>query len=133
MLGKKTLTATFSMEALSLADTVVVDVQCDFIKEDLGNLKSGNADIQALEESFKIIGQKISPDTMVLIETTVPPGTTEYIAYPFIKKGFEERGLSGDPLLATASNGSCPGRNMCPRSGIIGGFAAVSMARPGNE
>jgi len=110
VITKKTLIATFSMEALSLADVVVVDVQCDFIKEDLGNVKSGNADLQALEESFKIIGQKISPDTLVLIETTVPPGTTEYIAYPFIKKAFEERGLSGEPLLAHSFERVMPGK-----------------------
>lgn len=110
VLDKKTLTATFSMEALSLADVVVVDVQCDFIKEDLGHVKSGNADIQALEESFKIIGQKISPKTLVLIETTVPPGTTEYIAYPYIKKAFEERGLSEDPLLAHSFERVMPGK-----------------------
>ena len=110
VITKKTLIATFSMEALSLADVVVVDVQCDFIKEELGNVKSGNADLQALEESFKIIGQKISPDTLVLIETTVPPGTTEYIAYPFIKKAFEERGLSGEPLLAHSFERVMPGK-----------------------
>lgn len=110
VLDKKTLTATFSMEALSLADVVVVDVQCDFIKEDLGHVKSGNADIQALEESFKIIGQKISPKALVLIETTVPPGTTEYIAYPYIKKAFEERGLSEEPLLAHSFERVMPGK-----------------------
>ncbi|MFH0787925.1 MAG: nucleotide sugar dehydrogenase [Pseudomonadota bacterium] len=110
VLEKKTLTATFSMEALSLADVVVVDVQCDFLKEELGHVKSGNADIQALEESFKVIGQKISPNTLVLIETTVPPGTTEYIAYPFIKKAFEERGLPEDPLLAHSFERVMPGK-----------------------
>ena len=110
VLDKKTMTATFSMEALSLADVVVVDVQCDFIKEDLGNVKTGNADIQALEESFKIIGQKISPSALVLIETTVPPGTTEYIAYPFIKKAFEDRGIPEDPLLAHSFERVMPGK-----------------------
>jgi nucleotide sugar dehydrogenase len=110
VLEKKTLTATSSMDALSLADVVVVDVQCDFLKEELGNVKSGNADIQALEESFKIIGKKISPQALVLIETTVPPGTTEYIAYPFIKKAFEERGLSEEPLLAHSFERVMPGK-----------------------
>jgi UDP-N-acetyl-D-glucosamine dehydrogenase len=107
---KKTLIATFSMEALTLADVVVVDVQCDFIKEELGNVKSGNADIQALEESFKIIGQKISPQALVLIETTVPPGTTEYIAYPYIKKAFEDRGIKEEPLLSHSFERVMPGK-----------------------
>lgn len=110
VLEKKTLTATYSMEALSMADTVVVDVQCDYLKEELGNVKSGNADIQALEESFKIIGKKIPPKALVLIETTVPPGTTEYIAYPYIKKAFEERGITEEPLLAHSFERVMPGK-----------------------
>ena len=90
---KKTLMATFTYDALKLADVLVVDVQCDFIKEELGNLKSGEADISALEESFKIIGEKIDPKCLVLIETTVPPGTTEYIAQPLIRKAFKKRNI----------------------------------------
>lgn len=108
---KKTLTGTFSFDALCLADVVVVDVQCDYHKETLGNVRQGRADIAALEESLKIIGQKIRPDCLVLIETTVPPGTTEYIAYPVIKKAFEERGISGvEPLLAHSFERVMPGR-----------------------
>ena len=90
---KQTLTATFTYDALSLADVVVVDVQCDYHKESLGNVRQGHADIEALEESLKIIGEKIEPHCLVLIETTVPPGTTEYVAYPIIKRAFEARGL----------------------------------------
>ena len=86
VLEKKTLTATFSYEALSLADVVVVDVQCDYHKETLGNVKKGYAAIGALESSLKVIGEKIDPRCLVLIETTVPPGTTEYVAYPILKK-----------------------------------------------
>ena len=58
---KKTLMATFTYDALKLADVLVVDVQCDFLKQDLGNLRTGHAEISALEESFKIIGEKINP------------------------------------------------------------------------
>jgi len=93
---KKTLTATFTYDALSLADVVVVDVQCDYHKDAFGNLKHGRAEIAALEESLKIIGEKIKPECLVLIETTVPPGTTEYIAYPILKRAFERRGLTGE-------------------------------------
>ena len=34
---KKTLIATYTYDALKLADVVVVDVQCDYLKEALGN------------------------------------------------------------------------------------------------
>lgn len=109
---KKNLTASFSYEALALADVVVVDVQCDYFKETFGDCRKGRADIAALEESLKIIGVKIDPDCLVLIETTVPPGTTEYVAYPIMKKAFEERGiLNGEPLLAHSYERVMPGRN----------------------
>ena len=109
---KKTLMATFTYDALSLADVVIVDVQCDYFKETLGDVRQGHADIAALENSLKIIGEKINPDCLVLIETTVPPGTTEYVAYPIIKKAFEKRGLTdSEPLLAHSFERVMPGRH----------------------
>jgi nucleotide sugar dehydrogenase len=108
---KKTLIATFTYDVLSLADCVVVDVQCDYNKETFGNVKCGEADITAFEDSLKIIGEKIRPECMVLIETTVPPGTTEYIAYPIVKKAFEKRGMPDrEPLLAHSFERVMPGR-----------------------
>ncbi|MBN2333829.1 MAG: GDP-mannose dehydrogenase [Deltaproteobacteria bacterium] len=111
VLEKKTLTATFTYDALSLADVVVVDVQCDYLKECLGDVRQGRADIAALEASLKIIGEKITPECLVLIETTVPPGTTEYVAYPIIKKAFEQRGISDEPLLSHSYERVMPGRD----------------------
>jgi nucleotide sugar dehydrogenase len=104
--------ATFTYDALSLADVVIVDVQCDYFKETFGDVRRGHADIAALEGSLKIIGEKIDPDCLVLIETTVPPGTTEYVAYPIMKKAFGKRGLTdSEPLLAHSFERVMPGRH----------------------
>jgi UDP-N-acetyl-D-glucosamine dehydrogenase len=112
VLDKKTLIASFTYDVLTLADVVVVDVQCDYHKETFGDVKQGHADIAALEASLKIIGEKIKPECMVLIETTVPPGTTEYVAYPIIKRAFQKRGLENtEPLLAHSFERVMPGRN----------------------
>ena len=108
---KKTLTATYTYEALKLADVVIVDVQCDYLKESLGNVRDGRADMEALEESLEIIASNINPKTLVLIETTVAPGTTEQIAYPIIKKMFRKRGIKSDPLLAHSFERVMPGKN----------------------
>jgi len=108
---KETLTATYTYDVLSLADVVVVDVQCDYHKETFGNVRQGYADIAALEDSLRIISEKIKPECLVLIETTVPPGTTEYIAYPIVKKAFHKRGLIDvEPLLAHSFERVMPGR-----------------------
>ena len=108
---KKNLTATFTYDVLSLADVVVVDIQCDYHKEDIGNVRNGHAVMGPLEESLAIMAEYISPDTLVLIETTVAPGTTEQIAYPIMKKVFQRRGIKSDPLLAHSFERVMPGKN----------------------
>ena len=108
---KKTLIATFTYDALKLADVVVVDVQCDYLKESFGDVRNGRADMAALEESFDIIATHIPPEALVLIETTVAPGTTEQIAYPIMKKVFRKRGIEKDPLLAHSYERVMPGKN----------------------
>jgi nucleotide sugar dehydrogenase len=107
---KKTLIATFSYDALKLADVVVCDVQCDYLKEALGDVQDGQTDMAALENSLAIIAEHIDPQALVLIETTVAPGTTEQVAYPIMRKLFRKRGLHSDPLLAHSFERVMPGK-----------------------
>jgi UDP-N-acetyl-D-glucosamine dehydrogenase len=108
---KKSLIATFTYDALKLADVVVVDVQCDYLKESLGNVRNGQTDMSALEKSLEIIAEHIAPETLILIETTVAPGTTEQVAYPIMRKVFRKRGIEKDPLLAHSFERVMPGKN----------------------
>ncbi len=110
VLDDKTLLATFNSDCLQFADCVVVDVQCDFAKKELGNMKSGEADMAALEDTMRTIGEKIQPDCLVLIETTVAPGTTEFVAWPILKKAFANRGIEEIPLLAHSFERVMPGK-----------------------
>jgi UDP-N-acetyl-D-glucosamine dehydrogenase len=110
VLEKKTLVATYNEDVLKLVDCVVVDVQCDYLKESLGDLQTGRADMAALEKSFGTIAERIRPECLVLIETTVAPGTTEQVAYPQFKKIFRKRGITSEPLLAHSYERVMPGR-----------------------
>ncbi|MBN1150090.1 nucleotide sugar dehydrogenase [candidate division WOR-3 bacterium] len=110
VLDQKNLVATYNSDCLELADVVIVDVQCDFIKRELSNMKSGETDMKALEETLGLIGEKIPEKCLVLIETTVAPGTTEFVAYPILKKAFEKRGIEGKPVLAHSFERVMPGR-----------------------
>jgi len=110
VLEEKNLVATFNNNCLKLADCVVVDVQCDYLKNDLGDMRSGEADMAALEATMRTIGEKIPPECLVLIETTVAPGTTEFVALPLLKKAFEKRGIKSTPLLAHSFERVMPGK-----------------------
>jgi len=107
---EKTLMATFNSDCLALADCVVVDVQCDFVKQDLGNMVTGDTDMAALEATIRTIGQKVQPHCLTLIETTVAPGTTEFVAWPLMKKEFAARGIDSEPLLSHSFERVMPGK-----------------------
>jgi len=108
---KHTLIATYNSDCLKLADCVIVDVQCDYTKAELGNMRSGEADMAALEATMKTIGDKIPAGCLVLIETTVAPGTTEFVAWPILKKAFAKRGIASEPILAHSFERVMPGRH----------------------
>ncbi|MHC4194382.1 MAG: nucleotide sugar dehydrogenase [Planctomycetota bacterium] len=111
VLDKKTLIATYNSDCLKLADCVVVDVQCDYTKKELGNMRTGKAEMKALEATIKTISAKIPPKCLTLIETTVAPGTTEFIAWPIMKKAFAARDIDSAPLLSHSFERVMPGKN----------------------
>lgn len=111
VLDKKTLVATFVYDVLKLADVVVVDVQLDYAKNELGNVRNGQVEMTALEESFDTIARHIPSQCLVLIETTVAPGTTEQVALPAMRKVFRQRGIESDPLIAHSYERVMPGRD----------------------
>ena len=110
VLDKKTLVTTYNSDCLKLADCVVVDVQCDYTKNALGNMRTGKVEMGALEATIKTIGEKVAPKCLTLIETTVAPGTTEFVAWPIMKKAFAARGIESEPLLAHSFERVMPGK-----------------------
>ncbi|MBL7153782.1 MAG: GDP-mannose dehydrogenase [Phycisphaerae bacterium] len=111
VLQKKTLVATYNSDCLKFADCVVVDVQCDYSKKDLGNMRTGKVEMGALEATIKTIAGKVPANCLTLIETTVAPGTTEFVAWPIMKKSFAERGIDSPPLLAHSFERVMPGKH----------------------
>jgi nucleotide sugar dehydrogenase len=111
VLEKKTLIATYNSDCLKLADCVVVDVQCDYTKQNLGNMRTGKVEMGALEATMKTIADRVQAHCLTLIETTVAPGTTEFIAWPIMKKAFASRGIKTEPLLAHSFERVMPGRH----------------------
>jgi nucleotide sugar dehydrogenase len=110
VLQSETLVATYDSNCLQFADYVVVDVQCDYSKNDLGNMRTGEVEMAALEATVQTIGEKIPASALTLIETTVAPGTTEFVAWPIMKKAFAKRGMKETPLLSHSFERVMPGK-----------------------
>lgn len=83
--------ATFVDEAISVADVVVSDVQCDVRKLEFNNSNKATVEIQAFIKATGTVAGLIRPGALYLVETTVPPGTTEYIVKPIFMNEFKRR------------------------------------------
>ncbi|MAD96971.1 MAG: NDP-sugar dehydrogenase [Flavobacteriaceae bacterium] len=95
---KGNLFATYDAYAYSRADTIIVDINLDVDKSTgfYGDLEAYEVDLTAFKKAIEAIGKNCKEDVLILIETTVPPGTSQKIAHPIIKSCLEERGLSTD-------------------------------------
>lgn len=97
---KKNLYATFDPYAYSKADVIVVDINLDVKKQSNGNgqLEDYTVDLTPFRKAIESIGVYCKPDVLVLVETTVPPGTCGKVVKPILEKCLQERGLPVDQL-----------------------------------
>lgn len=93
----------------ALADIVVVDINLD-IK--YGEKDEPILDLVLFKEAMRTLGSYIKEGTLVIVETTVPPGTCEKIVKPIIVNEFIRRGLNSDKvLIAHSYERVMPGEN----------------------
>jgi UDP-N-acetyl-D-mannosaminuronate dehydrogenase len=107
---------------MKLADVVVVDVQCDYVKRDLGNLRTGRRHAGSKRASPP--SAKDPPNCLVLIETTVAPGRPN-TSPTHSQEGFEKRGIESEPLLAHSFERVMPGRHYVAASATSGASVPV--------
>lgn len=108
---RRNLTAVADERAYSLADVVVVDVQLDVSERFFEDADRVTVDIEPFRSAIRTIGRHLDPAALVLIETTVPPGTTARLALPVLREEFARRGLAGEPLVAHSYERVMPGRH----------------------
>tara|TARA_Y100000589_G_scaffold331190_1_gene383706 strand:+ start:1934 stop:3322 length:1389 start_codon:yes stop_codon:yes gene_type:complete len=88
------------------ADFVIIDINLDVSI----NGKSSSIQFSNFKKAIATIGSRIKKDTLVIVETTVPPGTTERIIMPILQEKFIKRfGKGFKPLLAHSYERVMPG------------------------
>lgn len=93
------LKATTDESAYGEADVIIVDINLDLISGDDKNTVSWDG----FQRAIQTFALKMKEDTLVVIETTVPPGTCENVIYPIIKSSFEKRGFDYKKILLAHS------------------------------
>jgi nucleotide sugar dehydrogenase len=94
--SKGNLYVTYDSYAYSVANVIIVDINLDVEKvSDFDkNLLNYNVDLTLFEIGIKAIGNNCREDVLILVETTVPPGTCAKIVYPIIKECLSKRNLA---------------------------------------
>lgn len=111
---KGNLFATFDSYAYTKADVIIVDINLDVAKDSdfYGELNDYKVDLTPFKKAMEAIGNNCKEDVLILIETTVPPGTSQKVANPIIKECLAKRGLSIDKFkLAHSYERVMPGPN----------------------
>ncbi len=93
---RKNFLATYDINAYSYANFIIVDINLDVDKKNKlnGDLVSYDVDLSNFKKAIKVIGQNCREDVLILVETTVPPGTCLKVIKPIIDKEFKKRGFS---------------------------------------
>ena len=98
---KKNLYATYDSYAYSKADVIIVDINLDVQKKDT-HINSDkkidySVDLTGFQSAMKTIGKVCKDDVLILIETTVPPGTT-LLAKDIIHTELKKRNLDSEKI-----------------------------------
>ncbi len=88
---KKSFFATADKSVLKHADYVIVDVNLDVKKNHKTN--EFQVQMQGFENAIQDLGENCKEDVLILVETTVPPGTCKSIVKPIIDKCFKSRNM----------------------------------------
>jgi len=86
------LAAVTDASAFGAADIIVVEIGLDI--ED----KTAKVDLPPFRAAIGTVGDHMKPDALVLLESTVPPGTTERIVAPLLRERLAARSLPTQAL-----------------------------------
>lgn len=111
---KGNLLATCNKLAYSFADVVIVDINLDVSKtsSNNGDLEAFDVDMSNFRSAISTIGMNCKADVLIIVETTVPPGTCQKIVKPILYDCFAKRGLSTTRLhIGHSYERVMPGKN----------------------
>ncbi len=90
----RNLIATTDAAAFSDADVVIVDVGLDIAEKG----ERARFEITPFRAAISTVGKRVRADALILLESTVPPGTCERIVAPLLQEHLAARGVTCDEI-----------------------------------
>lgn len=88
------LVATTDETAYGLASVTLVDLPLDVVLDD----GRPTVRLDGFRAAIRTLGSSMPPGSLVIVETTVPPGTTEKVVAPELERALAARGLPADAI-----------------------------------
>jgi len=85
---KKNLVATWVPEAYREADIIIVDINLDVLKPEIGKAKESKVDLSSFKRAIEDIGKRMNPRALLLVETTVPRAHWSISSSRLLKNAF---------------------------------------------
>lgn len=92
--------ATTDVEAYTLADVVTVSVHLDLRTDAQGN---ASVDFTGLRSAVRSLAERLGEGSLIVVETTVPPGTCERVLAPEVAEALQSRGMAPDSVMLAYS------------------------------
>ena len=73
--------------------------------------EDGDMSLKVFTLAIEQIAESMKEDALVIIETTVPPGTTDLLAMPILERGRAARGITSSPMVAHSYERVMPGKD----------------------
>ncbi|MDE6906516.1 MAG: nucleotide sugar dehydrogenase [Lachnospiraceae bacterium] len=99
-IDNKNLSATVDTDWFQKADIILSDINLDVSYRDNGE---PYLDLEMYKNAIHMIGSKMKKGTLLIVETTVPPGTCENVIKPILEEEFGKRGLDKQEVLIAHS------------------------------
>ena len=93
---KKNFSVTTDLNVIKNSNIIIISINFDFKIKNINSFK-------VLKKFFARIGSLIKKNTLIIVETTLPPGTTDKIIYPAILNETSKRGIKKDDVLLSYS------------------------------
>lgn len=103
------LSATNDDAVIKLADVILVSINMDlsYINE-----LTPTINFDPFKNAIRTLGKNIKEGVLIIVETTVPPGTCERVVQPIINEHVKQRGINPDSIfIAHSYERVMPGAN----------------------
>ena len=105
--NKKNFFTSTDNKFIKYADVIISDINLDLTKNKNKFLVNYSNFVLAM----KTLGKHMKENALVIVETTLPPGTSEKLAIPIINKEREKRGFTKELMFAFSYERVMPGNN----------------------